>query len=80
VPRAAHTAATTAAGARTLCGEDHLQHLVGIFEEIFEFVALRPEHFLRQLRGDFDARDGGIFGHIANFIHLDAGIARESGL
>jgi hypothetical protein len=80
VPRTTHPTATTTAGSRTLCGEDHLEHLVGIFEEILEFVALRSKHLLCQLRGDFDSRDGGIFGHVANFIHLDTGIAGQRGL
>jgi hypothetical protein len=76
----AHAAAPTAAGARTLRREDHLQHLVWIFEEILEFVALRSEHFLRQLRGDLDARDGRVFRHVTDFVHFDGGVARERGL
>jgi hypothetical protein len=74
------SAATTAAGARTFRREDHLQQLVGILKEIFEFVALRTQHFLRQLRRDLDARHGRIFRHVANLIHLDAGFSRQRGL
>jgi hypothetical protein len=54
-----------------------LQHLVGIFEEIPELVASRPEYLLRELRRHLDARHRGIFRDVADFIHLDAGVARE---
>jgi hypothetical protein len=54
-----------------------LQHLVGIFEEIFELVAGRPEYFLRKLRRHLDARHRGIFRNVADFIHLDAGVSRQ---
>ncbi len=80
MPGAAHPAAhpaTTAARAHTLRGQDHLQHLVGIFEEIPEFVASRPEYLLRKLRRHLDARYGRIFRDVADFIHLDAGISRQ---
>jgi len=56
-----------------------LQHLVGIFEEIFEFVASRPEYLLRKLRRHLDARHRGVFRDVADFIHLDAGVSRERG-
>jgi len=55
VPWPAHSAATTTAGARALCREDHLQQLVWVFEEIFEFVALRAQYLLRELRRHLDA-------------------------
>src|SRR5438309_1523090 len=48
VPRPAHPAATTttAAGAHTLRSQDHLQHLVRVFEKVFEFVARCSEYLL----------------------------------
>jgi hypothetical protein len=53
-----------------------LQHLVGVFKEIFEFVARRPEDFLRKLRRHLDARYRRVFRNVADFIHLDAGLSR----
>jgi hypothetical protein len=79
VPWTTHSAATPAAGAHTLRSQDHLQHLVGVFEEIFEFVASRPENFLRKLRRHLDARYGRILGDVADFVHLDAGVSRQRG-
>jgi hypothetical protein len=73
-------ATTTAAPARAFRREDHLQQLVRIFEEIFEFVAVRAQHFLRQLRRHLDSRHGRIFRHVADLIHLDAGFSRQRGL
>jgi len=78
VARSTHPAATTAA-ASTLRSENHLQHLVRIFEEVSEFVALRPEHLCRQLRGNLDACHGRIFRHVADLIDLDAGLSRQRG-
>ncbi|HEX9456850.1 MAG TPA: hypothetical protein VF935_04395, partial [Candidatus Acidoferrum sp.] len=69
--RSTHPAATTAA-ASTLRSENHLQHLVRVFEEVSEFVALRPEHFCRQLCGNLDACHRRIFRHVADLIDLDA--------
>jgi len=54
-----------------------LQQLVGIFEEIFELVASRPEYLLRELRRHLDARHRRIFRDVADFIHLDAGVSRQ---
>src|SRR5260370_387901 len=68
-----------AAGAHALRSQNHLQHLVRIFEEISKLFARRAEHFLRELRGNFDPRHRGIFRHVANFIHLDARISRQRG-
>jgi hypothetical protein len=78
MPRSTCSSATTtaASSARAFRREDHLQQLVRIFEEIFEFVAVRAQHFLRQLRGHLDSRHGRIFGHVPNLIHLDAGFSR----
>jgi hypothetical protein len=73
-----HAASTTAGGAHALGSQDHLQHLIWIFKEIFEFVARRAEHFLRKLRGNFDSRHRRIFRHVADFIHLDARVSRQS--
>jgi hypothetical protein len=56
-----------------------LQQTVGILEEILELVALRAESFSGELRRNLDARDGRIFRHIANFVDLDACLARERG-
>jgi hypothetical protein len=79
VPRSAHPASTAAAGPHALGSQDHLQHLVGIFEEVSKLVACRAEYLLRQLRCHFDARHRRIFRHVANFIHLDACISRQCG-
>ncbi len=76
MPRATHSPAATAR-AHTLRGQDHLQHLVGIFEEIFEFVASRPEYLLRKLCRHLDARHRGIFRDVADFIHFDASVSRQ---
>jgi hypothetical protein len=57
-----------------------LQQFVRIFEEIFEFVAVRTQHLLRQLRRYLDPRHGRIFRHVPNLIHLDAGFSCQSGL
>src|SRR2546426_200064 len=78
VPRSPHPAAAPPA-ASTLCSENHLQHLVWVFEEVSEFVALRPEHFCRQLCGNLDACHRRIFRHVADLIDLDAGLSRQRG-
>jgi hypothetical protein len=70
----------TATPARAFRREDHLQKLVRIFEEIFEFVAVRAQHFLRQLRRHLDSRHRRIFRHVPNLVHLDAGFSRQRGL
>jgi hypothetical protein len=82
VPRPTCSSSTTTATApaRAFRREDHLQQLVRIFEEILEFVAVRAQHFLRQLRRHLDSRHGRIFRHVANLIHLDAGFSRKRGL
>jgi hypothetical protein len=82
MPRPTCSSATTsaAAPARTFRREDHLQQLVRIFKEIFEFVALRAQHFLCQLRRHLDPGHGRIFRHVADFIHLDAGLSCQRGL
>jgi len=54
-----------------------LQHFVGVFEEIFEFVASRSEYLLRKLCRHLDARHRGIFRDVTDFIHLDAGVSRQ---
>src|SRR5262249_30725254 len=46
----------------------------GVFQKILELVALCSENFCRQLRSDFYAGNGRIFGNIADFVHLDAGL------
>jgi hypothetical protein len=56
-----------------------LQHLVGVFKEVLEFVARRAQHLLRKLRRHLDPRHRGIFRHVADFIHLDAGVSRQRG-
>jgi hypothetical protein len=50
-----------------------LQHFVGIFKKVAVLVALRAEHLGRQLRGNLDSGDGGIFGDVTNLVYLDAG-------
>jgi hypothetical protein len=55
MPRSTHPAAT-AASAHTLCGQNHLQHLVRVFEKVFKFVARGAEHLLGKLRRHLDAR------------------------
>jgi len=78
VPRSTHPA-TTAAGAHALGSKDHLQHLVGIFEEVLKLVPRRAEHLLRKLGRHLDPRDRRIFRHVANFIHLDACVSGQGG-
>jgi len=79
MPRSAGSSSSaTPSGA--LRGQDHLQHLVGIFKEFPEFVALRSQRFRRQLRGHFDSRHRRVFRHVPDFVHLDAGVARYCGL
>ena len=56
MPRSTHPPSTAATRARTLGSQDQLQHLIGVFEEIFEFVACRAEHLLRELRRHLDSR------------------------
>jgi len=56
MPRPTRASAATAATARAFRREDHLQQLVRIFEEILEFVAVRAQHFLRQLRRHLNPR------------------------
>jgi hypothetical protein len=56
-----------------------LEHLVGVFEEILEFVSGRSEYFLRQLRRHLDARHRRIFRDVADFIDLDARLASQRG-
>jgi hypothetical protein len=78
MPRSAHPAApTAAAGAHAFRSQNHLQHLVRIFEEILELVARRAENLLCELRRHLDARHRRIFRDITDFIHLDAGFARQ---
>jgi hypothetical protein len=57
-----------------------LQHLVGVFEEVSKFVARRAQDLLRKLRRHLDPRHRRIFRHVADFIHLDAGISRQRDL
>jgi len=78
VARSAHAAPTTAGGAHALGGQDHLQHLIWVFKEISKFVTRRAQHFLRKLRRNFDPRHGRIFRNVADFIHLDASVSRQS--
>ena len=80
MPRSTHPPSTAATRARTLGSQDQLQHLIGVFEEIFEFVACRAEHLLRELRRHLDSRHGRIFRYVADLIHLDAGVATQRGL
>jgi hypothetical protein len=56
-----------------------LQELVGVFEEILEFVALSTESLGGELRGHLDSRHGRIFRNIANLVDLDAGFTGERG-
>jgi hypothetical protein len=56
-----------------------LQHLVRVFEEVLKFVSRRSQHLLGKLRRHLDPRHGRIFRHVANFIHLDAGVSRQRG-
>jgi hypothetical protein len=54
-----------------------LQHFVWVFEEVLEFVARRAQHLLGKLRRHLDPRHGGVFRHVADFIHFDAGLSRQ---
>jgi hypothetical protein len=78
--RPARSSPATPAASSALRREDHLQHLVGVFKEFPEFVALRAQRFRRQLRRHFDSRHGRVFRHVANLVHLDTGVAAQSGL
>jgi hypothetical protein len=75
MPWPAHspTAATSTAGA--LRRQNHLQHLVGVFKEFPEFVSLRSQRLGGQLCRHLDSCYRGIFRDVADFVHLDAGIA-----
>jgi hypothetical protein len=75
VPRSSHPA--TAPAAHTLRRQNHLQHLVGVFEEVLEFVARGAQHLLCKLRGHFDSSHRGVFRDVADFIHLNTGFSRE---
>jgi hypothetical protein len=80
VPRTTHSSATTtAAGAHTFRRENHLQHLVGVVEEVSILVARCAKNFLRQLRRHLDPRHRRIFRHVADLIDLDAGLSRQRG-
>jgi hypothetical protein len=56
-----------------------LQQLVRVFKKISQLVALRSQRLRRQLRGNFNSRHRRIFRHVANFIYLDARLARQRG-
>jgi hypothetical protein len=56
-----------------------LEKLVGVFEEILEFVPLGTKRFRRQLRGNLDSCNGRILRDIANFIDLNARLTGERG-
>jgi hypothetical protein len=56
-----------------------LQHLVGIFEEVFELIALGAQRLGGELRRDLDSRHGGILSDVANLVDLDAGFAGQRG-
>ncbi len=75
--RAAASAAARVAAA--LRGENHLQHFVGVFKKVAELVAVCAKRFRGELRSNFDSRDGRIFRHITNLVHLDAGFTGERG-
>jgi hypothetical protein len=60
-------------------GENHLQHLVGIFKKVAELVAVRAQCFRGELRGNLDSSDGRIFRDVANLVYLDAVFAGERG-
>jgi hypothetical protein len=57
-----------------------LQHFVGIFKKISEFVAGSSKSFGGELSGNFDSSHGRIFGDIADFVDLDAVVAGQCGL
>jgi hypothetical protein len=81
VPRPAHTsAATPAARAHALRSEGHLEHFVGIFEEVLELVARSAQHFLCELRRYFNSRHRRIFRDVSNLIDFDRRVAGKCGL
>jgi hypothetical protein len=61
-------------------GEDHLQHLVGVFKQFPELIALRAQRLGGQLRRHLDASDRRILRHVADFIHLDGGVSAQGAL
>jgi len=65
--------AGTTTTAVTFCRKDHLQHSVGVLEEVLELLALRTQHFCCKLRSYFDSCHGRIFCHITDLVDLDAG-------
>jgi hypothetical protein len=73
------SSATTAAGARTFRGKNHLEEFIGVFKEIFELVALSAESLRSKLRGHLDPRHGRILRDVANLVDLDTRFARERG-
>jgi hypothetical protein len=55
-----------------------LQHLLRIFEELTELISPRPSQDSGgELRGDLHARYRSILGDVSDFVHADAGVARE---
>jgi hypothetical protein len=71
------SSAATAPTARTFRRKNHLQELVGVFEEILELIALRAQSLGRELRGHLDPGYRRIFGNIANLVDLNAGFTGE---
>jgi hypothetical protein len=56
-----------------------LQHLLRIFENVTELVALASQHLGGQLCRDFDPRNGLIFRYKPDLIDSYAGIPGQSG-
>jgi len=54
-----------------------LQHLLRVFEQILELIALAAQHLSRQLRGHFDPGNRTVFRNEANFVDPDIGVARQ---
>src|SRR5262249_11831237 len=81
--KARTTATRSPAAPRTAAcafgSQDHLQQLIRVVEEIFEFVALSTENFCGELGCDFCASNGRVFGDVANLVYLDTCFASERG-
>jgi hypothetical protein len=69
---------TTTASSGALGCEDHLQHLVGVFKKLPEFISLRSERFGGQLCGHFDPCHRRVFRHVTDLVHLNTGITTQS--
>jgi hypothetical protein len=74
---ATSTAAATRAAA--FCRQNELQHFLRILKDVAVFLPGPAQHFGSQLRRHLDPGHRAIFGHISDFVNLDAGLAGKRG-